>query len=279
MVNRAEITRLGQSVDQEKRLHPDAIQRTFSALQKYQKLIQKHDVHTVLVGGTSAMRDASNGSEFIRKIKKEFGWQIHILTGDDEARLVYAATREEFREIDSEFLIVDIGGGSTEFILGNSQKYQFAKSLNIGTVRFTEKFIRNDPPLDNELQAARDEISSQLIGSLDNLSFQSDATTLIGVSGTVTTLLAVEEKLKEYQPEKIHKQPLTRSQIDSLVKQFCSMPIEQRQHLPGLEPKRADVIIMGTIILQEVMQHFKFEKLLVSDRGVRYGLLYEYLTK
>jgi len=275
--NEVEITRLGQEVGNTERLHNDAMERTIATLRKYRQICNNLGVEDVIIGGTSAMRDAENGPAFIRQVQNELGWNVRILTGDDEARLTFLATRYEFSDISGDYLVLDIGGGSTEFICGNRDGYQIAKSLDVGTVRFTEQYIANDPPASAELEAARRVVRRLFSSELNGMPVVSDRTTLIGVAGTVTTLLAVEKEMNTYIPEQIHKQPLSRRQIDNLLNLFCSVPLEQRKQLPGLQPQRADVIIMGTVILQEVMRNYGFDRLIVSDRGVRYGLLYDHI--
>ncbi|MBS1270966.1 MAG: Exopolyphosphatase 2 [Candidatus Marinimicrobia bacterium] len=273
--NEVEITRLGQDVGKTGQLHPDAVECTFNTLKKYRQICDECGVKETVIGGTSAMRDASNGDEFIQRVQRELDWDIRILTGDDEARLTFLATRKEFADLNGDLLVVDIGGGSTEFIFGDIGGFEFARSLDIGTVRFTESMIKNDPPDEAELQEASDAIRKQLATELSDLEISAKETTLIGVAGTVTTLLAVEKEMETYIPEQIHKQHLTLRQIEHLLEKFCSMPLKQRKRLPGLQPKRADVIIMGTLIQKEIMDYFGFDRLLVNDRGVRYGLLYE----
>jgi len=277
--NSVEITRLGQGVGKTGKFHPEAVERTFETLEKYKQICDEQDVEKVLIGGTSAMRDAENGSDFIVRVREELHWKIQILSGDDEARLTFLATRHEFSELSGDLLVIDIGGGSTEFIAGNTNELQFMKSLDVGTVRFTEQFIENDPPSKDELAAAREIIQEHLRNELRELRITAESSMLIGVAGTVTTLLAVQKQMEEYHPEKIHRQPLTLEQINQLCEVFCSMPFAQRKELPGLQPKRADVIIMGTVILQEIMKFYNFTELLVNDRGVRYGLLYDWLEQ
>jgi len=279
LYNGIEITRLGQGVGKTGKFHPDAVRRAFQALKKYKQICEDRDVEKVLIGGTSAMRDAANGPEFISRVQNDLNWEIQILSGDDEARLTFLATRNEFSELHGNLLVIDIGGGSTEFIAGNTKELSFMKSLDVGTVRFTEEFIASDPPSNDEIAAAREKIQKHLNTELRELNVNLGGDTLIGVAGTVTTLLAVQKQMKEYQPERIHKQPLTMEQINQLCNLFCSMSYDKRKELPGVQPKRADVIIMGTVILQEIMKHFHFTELLVNDRGVRYGLLYEWLKK
>ncbi|HKJ68596.1 MAG TPA: Ppx/GppA family phosphatase, partial [bacterium] len=196
---------------------------------------------------------------------------------DDEARITYTATRHEFDDLPDHYLVMDIGGGSTEFIYGNGLESSFAVSVNIGSVRLTEQFISGDPPDPPDLERIRNQIRSRLKEDLGSLCLSPDHTTLIGVAGTVTTLLAVEKQMEEYIPEHIHRQPMTFAQVEWVLALFASLPYEQRKELPGLQPQRADVIIAGTLILLETMDYFGFSRLLVSDRGVRYGLIYEYL--
>lgn len=276
-VNRVEITRLGQGVDKSGRLHPDAMDRTFTVLADYARICREHHADPVLLGGTSALRDAENGGDFLDRVRDELGWEIRILTGDDEARITYTATRHEFDYLADNYLVMDIGGGSTEFIYGDKKAYSFAVSVNIGSVRLTEQFISQDPPSGSELEQIHGHIHSQLEKELGHLNIDPARTTLIGVAGTVTTLLAVGKQMEEYIPEQIHRQPMSFDQVKNLLSLFTSMPYEQRKELAGLQPRRADVIIAGTAILLETMDYFGFPRLLVSDRGVRYGLIYEYL--
>ena len=275
--NETEITRLGQDVGSAGRLRPEAVERTLSVLGRYHQISRQYGVGHVIIGGTSALRDAANGDEFIRQVSEKFSWKVRILGGKDEAALTFLATRHEFYDQSANFFVVDIGGGSTEFMYGTHQDIKLLTSLDIGTVRYTERYIRNDPPGKSEIAAARKEIVSEIERELTGFPEEFIDTTLIGVAGTVTTLLAVQKEMTTYDPRQIHREPLTKAQIDDLLTLFCSMPLEKRKELPGLQPKRADVIIMGTAILQEIMNYYGFRKLLVSDRGVRYGLIYDYL--
>ncbi len=275
--NYAEITRLGQHVNETGRLSDEAMKRTFKVLKKYKEHCDTYHVQNVSIGGTSAMREAANGADFINKVHQELNWDIRILTGETEAELTFLSTQLEFPEYDSNFLVVDIGGGSTEFIYGDKQQIHFMKSIDFGTVRYTEKFIRSDPPENREIQQMRNEVGDKLQNELHQLDFDAENTILIGVAGTITTLLAVEKELREYKPEEVHKAELSRDQINHLLDKFCSVPHNEREKFPGLNPKRADIIIAGNIIIQEMMHHFEFDSLLVSDRGVRYGLMYEYI--
>jgi len=277
IVNEVHITRLGQNVDKTGELQQQAMDRTFDVLQVYADLCYQYEVETVLVAGTSALRDAGNGKLFVQKVRKNLGFNIQIVTGDDEALLTYLATQQEFQETDGYYLILDVGGGSTEFIYGSQEQYLFAKSLNIGSVRLTENFISNDPPSFSELENISRHVHGEINNNLKNLEPDVDTTTLVGVAGTVTTLLAVDLEMTEYIPENIHRQSLTTSQVQNLLSRFTSLALNARKKLPGLHPERADVIIAGTLILLEVMNHYGFADLMVSDRGTRYGLIYKYL--
>ncbi|HKJ67792.1 MAG TPA: Ppx/GppA phosphatase family protein [bacterium] len=271
------ITRLGQGVDKTQRLHPEAVERTVAILSDYAEICSQHDLSHIIVAGTSALRDAANGEAFLRRVKDSLGWDIRILTGEDEASLTFTATQYEFNHLEEHYLVLDIGGGSTEFMYGDNHACRFFKSLNIGSVRFTEQYFTQDPPARDILQQVRKRIRHEMSSHLQSLSFDVKDTVLIGVAGTVTTLLAVEKQMAQYDPAQIHRQPLMRSQVEHLLEEFLSRTLEERKQLPGLQPGRADVIIAGTLILLETMQVFGFDKLLVSDRGTRYGLLYEYM--
>ncbi len=275
--NEVNITRLGRGVDKTRRLHPEAMERTMDILDEYADICAQHDIAHIIVAGTSALRDSTNGATFLQQVKESLGWDIRILTGEDEALLTFTATQYEFSYLEENYLVLDIGGGSTEFIHGDADECRFCTSLDIGSVRFTEQYFRHDPPTRPELQQAGERIHREISTQLHGLSFDIESTVLIGVAGTVTTLLAVEKHMDQYIPERIHRQPLTLSQVKHLLNLFSSRTLEERKGLPGLQPGRADVIIAGTLILLETMHYFGFDELLVSDRGTRYGLLYEYI--
>jgi len=277
--NRTEITRLGQAVEKTRQLAPEAAERTFKVLSQYKDICDQHKVAHVSIGGTSALRDAANGQDFLDRVHDELGWDIQILTGNLEAELTYLSTQNEFQEINSDYLVTDIGGGSTEFIHGDKKQMHFMKSIDVGTVRFTEKFIQHDPPTDQEIENIRKAVREDFQSNLDHLQIFPDNTIFIGVAGTVTTLQAVEKEMTEYDESMIHKSQLSLSQVEGLLDKFCSIPLEKRKNLPGLQPQRADVIIAGNIIVQEIMRHFGFDSMYISDRGVRYGLMYDYIRK
>lgn len=277
--NLAEITRLGQAVERTRQLAPEAAERTFKVLSQYKHICDQHKVAHVSIGGTSALRDAENGQRFLDRVHEELGWDIKILTGNLEAELTYLSTRNEFQDIDSDYLVTDIGGGSTEFIYGKKDQIHFLKSIDFGTVRFTEKFIRHDPPTDHEIESIRKAVQESLHSNLDQLKFSMDNMIFIGVAGTVTTLQAVEKEMTEYDESMIHKSKLSQSQVEGLLNKFCSVNLEKRKKLPGLQPQRADVIIAGNVIVQEIMKHFGFNSMYISDRGVRYGLMYDFIRE
>jgi exopolyphosphatase/guanosine-5'-triphosphate,3'-diphosphate pyrophosphatase len=279
IVNRAEITRLGQAVNKTRRLAPEAAERTFKVLSRYKELCNRHDVAHVSIGGTSALRDAANGQDFLDRVHDELGWDIQVLTGNLEAELTFLSTSNEFDEIHSDYLVADIGGGSTEFIHGDKKHIHFKKSVDFGTVRFTEKFIRHDPPTDQEIENLRQAVQESVHSNLEQLKISPDNTIFIGVAGTVTTLQAVEQEMTEYNESMIHRSQLSQAQVEALFEKFCSLPLKKRKKLPGLQPQRADVIIAGNIIVQEIMKHFAFSSMYISDRGVRYGLMYDYIRK
>ncbi len=265
------IVRLGQGVDRAENLNLEAIGRTLRAIREQVKIAEDLGVEKILISGTSAVRDAANRETLLSEIKNNFGITMQILSGDEEAELTYFGALSN-KNLQGDILLVDIGGGSTEFIFGTQQKIKHAFSLNIGSVRLTERFIRNDPITDTEYKSIRRAVKEQL-SSLKSL----DAGQLMGIAGTITTLAAMHLQMNTYDSAKVDNSLLTISQAEKIVSDLKKETLSQRRKFLGLKPERADVILAGALILLEVMQHFKFNATLVSDRGVRFGLILQEL--
>jgi len=287
VVERAEITRLGRGVDASGRLAPEAIRETADALGRFAAEARALGAQRILCVATSAARDAKNGAEFFEAARAAAALTPEVITGDEEARLVYGSAWRDFGLTlggpapfppGSPLAVLDVGGGSTEFTYGDGPRPRARASLQLGAVRLTERHVHCDPiPLSEQLvlrEAAREALAP--LAKLDGLGDVSGAR-LIGVAGTVTTLCSVHQELPVYDAEKVHGATMLLDEVDALLARLAGLTVAERQRLPGMEPKRADVIVAGGIVVAEAMRLTGFDRLTVSDRGVRWGLLYDRL--
>lgn len=268
VVERATVTRLGQGVDRERRLAPEAIQRTLNCLTEYAKLIAEYEVSKLRVVGTSAMRDAAGSERFIDEATRILGVNPEVISGQEEAELTYRGALSGLPAPAAHTLVFDIGGGSTEFIYPSGNELSKI-SLNIGSVRLTERHIAADPPSHEALGAMRDAIRE----SFAQLPKPSGPLALVGVAGTVTTLYAVAHAIEPYHSERVHGSTLNGAEVERLFERLVSLPLAERVKLPGLEPGRADVIIAGAQLVLEVLRWSGANEFIVSSRGVRWGVL------
>lgn len=269
-----QIVRLGEGVDKTQRIKPEAMQRTLHALKEYVKITRDFHVETILIAGTSALRDAQNRQEFLQLVHQELGISIRVLSGKEEAELTYWGALSNKQHLQGKIMLMDIGGGSTEFVSGNINQIDHFLSLDIGSVRLTERFIHHDPAAEEEIKSISNIITTQL-KQLKYFNQKHDY--LVGVAGTVTTLAAIQQKLEPYLPEKVDGSRLKLDDVKQLVDLLKGKTLEERKLLPGLNPNRADVILAGALILLESMKYFELDEILVSDRGLRFGLIWEYL--
>ncbi len=271
LLERATITRLGQGVDRTRELAPEARERTLAALTTYAALLRAHGVSELDVVGTSAMRDARGGREFAEDAGKVLGVAPRILSGAEEAEVTFVGTLSGLT-LDGAVTVFDVGGGSTEVIRGHAGPATHAEaavSLDIGSVRLFERHLVNDPPAASELSRVDADIDAALSGAPS----PSAGATLVGVAGTVTTLAAIALELDTYDGERVHGLRLSKSDVSAVARRLEAMTHAERCALPGLEPKRADVIVVGARIVERVMHWAAASELVVSDRGVRWGLL------
>ncbi|MBN1203875.1 MAG: Ppx/GppA family phosphatase [Myxococcaceae bacterium] len=271
VLERAEITRLGRGVDQSRRLSPEGMEATLEVLAAFANAARALGAEGIAVSATSAARDAQNGAEFLAAAKARAGVTVEIISGEQEAQLSFASAHMDFgREAAGPLLVIDIGGGSTEFIYGNSAgRVEFRHSYDVGSVRLTERFIRTDPLTASE----RERVTSHLRETFAALPPPPPAAELVGVAGTVTTLYSLEHRIDPYDATRVHGGTLTRLQLEQLVERLCTLPLAERRALPGLQPKRADVIPAGALILLEALRALRLEQCRVSDRGLRWGLM------
>jgi len=266
---RAEITRLGRGVDASRRLAPESIAATVAAIEGFVRDAALHEASEIVVSATSAARDAVNGAEFLELTRQRAGVTVEIISGAEEARLSFASAHADFGG-DSPLVVVDIGGGSTELIFGDrSGAISFRHSFDVGAVRLTERLVKNDPPHPHELA----QIEQVLTETFATLPAPSAGTRLVGVAGTVTTVAAIVRRVEPYDPTVVHGLELTREEIDQTVTRLQQLPLALRRSLPGLQPKRADVVVAGAMVLRAVVSRIGAKNCTVSDRGLRWGLL------
>jgi exopolyphosphatase/guanosine-5'-triphosphate,3'-diphosphate pyrophosphatase len=268
---RMRITRLGQGVDRARALAPEAIDRTTAVLREYRDALEEHAVTQVRATATSAARDATNRDAFFTAARDALGVMPELISGDEEAGLSFLGATADL-DAPAPYLVVDIGGGSTEFVLGTDAPVGLV-SLDMGCVRVTEQFLHSDPPepeeLSNAVAVVRDlvaEVPREIPGARD-------AATLVGLAGTVTTIAAVELGIPEYDPEKIHHFRLTRVAAEDVFRTLATESAAQRAHNPGLEPGRVDVIVGGAAVLVGILRVLGFDELLVSEADILDGLV------
>ena len=265
------ITRLGQRVDDTGRLAPEAIERTVAVLREYRSVMDDLGVERARMTATSAARDSANRADFFAAAEEAVGVRPELLSGDEEGRLSFAGATAELNREDGPFLVVDIGGGSTELIVGTDEPVGVV-SVDIGCVRLTEKFLHGDPPAPEELSQAISVVHDHLDDVARDLPAVKTAARLVGLAGTVTTMAAVEIGLQTYDRDRIHHFVLTRTAAEDVFRTLATEARADRVHNPGLEEARADVIVGGAVILVTVMRHFGFAECLVSEADILDGL-------
>lgn len=266
------ITRLGRGVEATGLLAADAIAATTDALRRYRAVMDTHGVEAVRVTATSAARDAANRDEFFDAAEQILGVRPELLSGQAEAELSFRGATAELDPADGPFLVVDIGGGSTEFILG-AESVQGARSVDIGCVRFTEAYVESDPPLPEELHACISVATAHFDDVAREIPGMTEAPTVIGLAGTVTTVAAVELGLAEWDRDAIHHFRLERDAIEDVFRTLATETLEDRKHNPGLEEARADVIVAGTCILVALVRWLDVDHILVSEADILDGLI------
>jgi len=259
VARRLTITRLGEGVDERRKLLPLPVARVRNVLSDYRRELEELGAERTLVLGTSAIRDADNGEAFLGEIEWSYGFTTRLLSGEEEGELTRRGVAGG-RELEPGTLVLDVGGGSTELIADG-----FRTSLDLGCVRLTERFLHSDPPTRGELEAAVRAVRE----ALPDL----EPTQAIGVAGTVTTLAALE--LGKYDPDRVHGHRISREAVESQLQRLASLPLARRRELPGLEPERAPVIIAGAVIVREVLERYGLDGLEASERDILHGAALE----
>jgi exopolyphosphatase/guanosine-5'-triphosphate,3'-diphosphate pyrophosphatase len=271
LADMSRITRLGRGVDASGHLDPESAARTLDAIAEFADKARALAAERIVGVATAALRDASDGADFLARVKQRAGVTLEIISGQTEAQLSYLSTLKGLRLSPADkLLIVDIGGGSTELIRAEPDRTLEVISLQLGSVRLTERIIHYDPPPASEAEILRATIDK----ALRQLGWHYRPDKMVGIAGTVTTLCAIALGLERYSPESVHGYRLGAGEVLRLIELLGSMPLERRKQLPGMEPGRADVLFAGGVILERVMNYFGCRDVIVSDQGVRWGLMW-----
>jgi exopolyphosphatase/guanosine-5'-triphosphate,3'-diphosphate pyrophosphatase len=263
---------LGEGVDHHRRLNEAAIRRVIDTLREWRTVIEAYQVGRERAVATSAVRDAENRDVFLGRVQREAGFHVEVISGEEEARLTMLGIRSGLPPEAPDLLGLDIGGGSTEFIFARNGRRPVVRSIDLGVVRLTERFLRQDPPAAREIEAARRCIRQEtlavrpILGDVSHMTF-------VGTAGTITTLAAMAQRLTAYEPARIHQYQLGLSTITELEQDLLTRTKAQREGLPGLERGREGVIVAGALILRTVMETLELSDCLVSDLGLREGVL------
>jgi exopolyphosphatase/guanosine-5'-triphosphate,3'-diphosphate pyrophosphatase len=264
---RLEITRLGESVDSRRVLLPTALARVRNVLVDYRRATEEHGVGRTLALATSAVRDAENGEAFLGEIEWSYGFSTRLLSGAEEALLTFRGVATG-RDLERDTLVIDVGGGSTELILGGPAGVSFHESFDVGCVRLTERFLRDDPPSRAALAAADAHVRSLLEELVPGAV---SPPTAIGVAGTVTTLATLHLGLEEEDPRLVHGHRVGKDWIADELDRLVSMTVEDIRALPGVHPDRAPVLVAGVIAVDTILRYFGLEELEVSENDVMHG--------
>jgi exopolyphosphatase/guanosine-5'-triphosphate,3'-diphosphate pyrophosphatase len=271
LVRHSNVTRLGAGVDADGRLREDAMERVFKTLQSYRAEIDEHECKSAVAVLTSAVRDSANGDEFAAAVRTRYGLQPHVLAGEEEARLTFVgATSERDGTDTTPTLVLDIGGGSTELVIGTGTEVGFHVSTQAGVVRQTERHLHADPPDDAELAELAADVRGVLRAAVPE-SQREAVGHAIAVAGTATSLAAIAQKLEPYDPERVHGYVLTVAECERIRDELGAMTLQARREVPGLHPDRAPTIVAGVAIFLEVLSMFGLERIEVSEHDILRG--------
>ena len=269
--NRQLFARLGEGVDQHRRIRPESLQRASDAVSQYLDLCRSRSVDRVIACGTSAIRDAENRDEVVTHVKDRFNLPLEVLTGRQEAELTYLGAISSFEGFlkGGPFSVLDIGGGSTELTIGAGPRVNFDTSLDVGCVRLTERYLAQSPPAPEALAAAERDVR-------DHLAREFPAAAqgrFIGVAGTLTTLAALDLRLDSYNADRVTGHVMARETIDDLFRELSTKSTAELSRYPQIVKGREDILVAGIVILREVMHRLSTDRITASDRGLRYGMV------
>jgi len=271
IVDRAEVTRLGEGLEETGRLNPEPIERTIEAIAGMAEEAQRDGVTAIAAVGTAGLRIAPNSADLVDGVRARCGVEVEVIPGEEEGRLAYLAVKSGLGLAEGSLVVFDTGGGRSQFTFGHGEHVDERFSLNVGAARFTERFGLDGVVSDNELATALDAIAADL-APLDG---RATPDALVGMGGAVTNITAVKHGLATYDPDIVQGTVLDRTEIDRQIELYRTRTAEERRQIVGLQPKRAEVILAGACIVRTVMEKLGCESLTVSDRGLRHGLLAE----
>jgi exopolyphosphatase/guanosine-5'-triphosphate,3'-diphosphate pyrophosphatase len=269
VVDRAEITRLGESLEKTGEISSEAMERTVGAISGMAAEAKQNGVTAIAAVGTMGMRTAHNSQQFIDAVEQRCGVRIEVISGEEEGRLAYIAVKSGLGISQGSLVIFDTGGGSTQFTFGHDSHVEERFSLNIGAVRYTEQYSLSGVVAPDQLSKAFAAISTDFA----RLDARPKPDTLVGMGGAVTNLAAVKHKLARYDPNIVQGSVLERTEVARQIELYRTTPLDQRRNIVGLQPKRAEVILAGASIVRTVMDKLGKDEMSVSDRGLRHGLL------
>ncbi|MEU0273764.1 Ppx/GppA phosphatase family protein [Streptomyces sp. NPDC006307] len=267
---RMTIVRLGQGVDRTGRLAPEALERTFAACREYAGVIKEYGAERLRFVATSASRDAENRDDFVRGVREILGVEPEVVTGDQEAEFSFVGATKELPDTGQEYLVVDIGGGSTEFVVGRSHA-RAARSVDIGCVRLTERHVRSDPPSEAEVAAIRADVEAALDLAEETVPLR-EAGTLVGLAGSVTTVAAIALGLEEYDSAAIHRSRVSYEQVAEVTGRLVASTHDERSAIAVMHPGRVDVIAAGALVLLAVMDRIGAREVVVSEHDILDGI-------
>jgi exopolyphosphatase/guanosine-5'-triphosphate,3'-diphosphate pyrophosphatase len=283
LIREMEITRLGKGIKDNGDILKENADATIRTLKKYKHLIDKFKVEKYKAIGTSVLRRASNSRFFIDKTFQETGLKINVISGIEEASLSFNGAVKSLIsvkriKVPKKVLVADIGGGSSEFIFGDTDfNILRLKSIDIGCVRVTEDFLHTDPPLQSEIELLNNFIKKRLANKLQDFN-KDDDFIILGLAGTFSSLASISIKLKKYKMEKLNYLPLELKKINIIFNNLCKLNLNERKKVTGLDPKRADIIIGGIAIAKEIINYFKKEKIIVSENDILDGIIYSLIN-
>ncbi|WP_322763283.1 Ppx/GppA phosphatase family protein [Frankia sp. Cr2] len=277
LVRRMEIVRLGAGVDRTGELAPDALDRTFAALRDYAKEIDRLGAAKVRMVATSATRDARNRDVLVAGVRSILGVDPEVITGDEEAALSYAGATGELHGHPEPFLVADIGGGSTELVLGDADSVHAARSVNIGCVRLAERHLHDDPPTAGQLAAVVADAHAAFDLAEQTVPIRC-AATLVGVAGTVTTVAALAADLPGYDPDRIHLSVTAAPDVVAVTDRLAAMSHAQRAALPVMHPGRVDVIVAGALVLRTLVERVGASAVIASEHDILDGIAFSLLS-
>lgn len=265
-------TRIGEYVDKDGNINKEAIDRNIDALEEFASMAKEKGCEQIWAVGTSALRDSENSDEFVEKAMNKSGISVEIITGGAEANLGFMGVIEGIQGKDENILVIDIGGGSTEFIVGNKSGIKFMKSENVGALRMTEKFLKADPVSYSEYASMESYVSDQVEDTLQKV-MKYNIKKVVGIGGTITSVASMLCEMEVYDMEKIHSSIITYPQICTLLEKLKELTNREKMMLKGLQPKRADIITAGVGILEVVLRKICFDKMIVSEYDNLEGLV------